>query len=137
MLRAKITDSANLRPTGDPVISKIFIGNLSFDTTQEELTQFLAPAGPVVEVVIPSDRATGRPRGFAFARFETEEAAAKAIELADGADLGGRTLRANAAEDRPPRRPGFQGGDRRPSGGKGSGKSKGSRRGLRGKKRSL
>ncbi len=118
-------------------ISKIFIGNLSFDTTEQDLAQFLAPAGPVAEIIIPSDRASGRPRGFAFARFETEEAAEKAIELADGTELGGRTLRANPAEERAPG--GGRGAPRPPAGarGKGGGRPKGSRRGLRGKKRSL
>lgn len=91
----------------------------------------------MAEIIIPSDRASGRPRGFAFARFETEEAAEKAIELADGAELGGRTLRANPAEERAPG--GFRDAPRPPAGGrgKGGGRPKGSRRGLRGKKRSL
>lgn len=91
-------------------------------------------------MIIPSDRASGRPRGFAFASFETEEEAEKAIELADGAELGGRTLRANPAQDRPPRPGGFRSDGRPPGGGRGKGKAgrpKGSRRGLRGKKRSL
>lgn len=98
----------------------------------------------MAEVIIPSDRASGRPRGFAFARFESEEAAEKAIELADGAELGGRTLRANPAEERSGgggRGGGFRSQDRQPGGGRGKGKGggrpKGSRRGVRSKKRSL
>ena len=118
-------------------ISKIFIGNLSFDTTTEELATFLAPAGNVTEVIIPADRASGRPRGFAFASFASDEEAAQAIELADGAELGGRTLRANPAESRPPR-PGFQSAGRGPGGDRGKpNRPKGSRRGLRSRKRSL
>ena len=73
----------------------------------------LAEVGTVSEVIIPSDRASGRPRGVAFASSEAEEEAEEAIELADGAELGGRTLRSSPAQDRPPRPGGFR-GDGRP-----------------------
>lgn len=105
------------------------------------MAQFLAAAGEVVDVYIPSDRATGKPRGFAFVEFSSDEEAEQAIQQFDGQELGGRNLRINAAESRPPR-PNFT-APPPPRGGKGGGpfggggKSKGSRRGLRGKKRSL
>ncbi len=94
---------------------------------------------------MPTDRMTGRPRGFAFVEFGSSEAAEQAIERFDGQELDGRRLRVNAAEDRPPRR--GPSGPRVPgppfsddTGGAPRGKPsrpKGSRRGLRGKKRSL
>ncbi|HUF78986.1 MAG TPA: hypothetical protein VMR44_08725, partial [Thermoanaerobaculia bacterium] len=98
-------------------------------------------AGEIQDIFIPSDRETGRPRGFAFVEFATEEGAARAIELFDGHELSGRALRVNAAEDRP-RRPGpFVPSDGPPfergRGGFGGGRPKGSRRNLRAKKRSL
>lgn len=95
------------------------------------------------EVIIPTDRATGRPRGFAFVEFGTPEGAQQAIEQFDGKELDGRRLRVNAAEDRPARRaPAFSGGGPPSSFDDDAPRArisrpKGSRRGLRGKKRSL
>jgi len=89
----------------------------------------------VVEVFLPTDRATGRPRGFAFVEFTTSEGVAAAIERFDGAELGGRKLRINRA-DSVPRRPSFAPAPGPPPGRR-FGKGKGSRRGLRGRKRSL
>jgi cold-inducible RNA-binding protein len=124
---------------------------LSFDTTRDQLFSHLAEAGEIVDVFIPTDRATGKPRGFAFVEFGTSEEAQSAISRFDGSELGGRNLRINMADDRPPR-PSFGGGGGGggfpPSGGGGGGggnapprgaggKGKGSRRGLRAKKRSL
>ncbi len=95
---------------------------------------------------MPSDRNTGRPRGFAFVEFATQEEAAKAIETFDGKDLDGRPLKINEAEERrrsfSPSRPQGGGGDGPFGGGGGGGgprpaKPKGSRRNLRRKKRSL
>jgi len=77
--------------------------------TKEELTQVLSEAGQVVDVYIPTDRVTGRPRGFAFATFSTEQEAQKAISLFNQRDVGGRRLNVNQAEERP-RRPGPGGG---------------------------
>ena len=93
---------------------------------------------------LPSDRETGRPRGFAFVQFASEVEAAEAIRLFHDREVEGRKLTVNAAEDRPPRRDGPRpfdpnrsnaGGDR--PGKARSFKRKGSRRGLRGRKRSL
>lgn len=148
------------------ISTKIFVGNLSFDTGQEELSALLAQAGRIVRVHIGTDRETGKSRGFAFAEFGTDAEAADAIRKFDGYELGGRRLRVNNAEDRPSRPPGgfsrpgpgprpaqvggpatprdlFAPGDPFASevggfGGRGgAGKSKGSRRGLRARKRSL
>jgi RNA recognition motif-containing protein len=125
------------------VSAKVFVGNLSFQTSKEALGELLSQAGQVVDVFLPTDRATQRPRGFAFVEFATEEEAAEAIRRFDGHALDGRSLRVNAAEDRPPgSRPPMGGGSSfgsssyAPAPGK-KFKSKGSRRGLRGKKRSL
>lgn len=144
------------------------MGNLPYNTTEQQLQDFLGAAGDVVSVALPIDRATGRPRGFAFVEFASEELAQAAIGKFDGQDFEGRPLRVNMAEDRPrrpfgaagggPRPPfnpggfsddrgpgggggGFGGGGRGGGGGGGgrprSSPPKGSRRGLRARKRSL
>jgi RNA recognition motif-containing protein len=104
----------------------------------------LAEAGQVVDVYLPADRQTGRPRGFAFVQLSSEVEAAEAIRLFHDREVDGRRLTVNAAEDRPRPgarpadqsfRPEMRGGDRPPPGR--SFKRKGSRRGLRGRKRSL
>jgi RNA recognition motif-containing protein len=95
-------------------------------------------------VYLPADRETGHPRGFAFVQFASEANAAEAIRLFHDRELEGRKLTVNAAEDRPPRRDGPARFDQSRSTGDGAGarrarsfKRKGSRRGLRGRKRSL
>ena len=88
------------------ISAKVFVGNLSYATTAEELTQVLSEAGQVVDVYIPTDRATGRPRGFAFATFSSEAEATKCIELFNQREVGGRRLNVNQAEERPRRPPG-------------------------------
>jgi RNA recognition motif-containing protein len=106
--------------------SKIFVGNLNFNTRREELEALFGQAGTIRDVFLPTDRETGRPRGFAFVEFESEEEAAKAIEKFNGHELGGRALRVNAAEERPRRTGGgpsagggYGGGGARPGGGGG------------------
>jgi len=86
------------------------VGNLSYDVTREELLETFGAAGKVVDAKVPTDRETGRPRGFAFVEFEDEESAQKSITLLHGKDLKGRALRVNEAEDRPPRPAGGGGG---------------------------
>jgi cold-inducible RNA-binding protein len=81
----------------------VFVGNLSYDVTREELIETFGAAGRVVDAKVPTDRETGRPRGFAFVEFESDEAAAKSIELLNGKDMKGRPLRVNEADSRPPR----------------------------------
>ena len=124
---------------------KIFVGNLNYETTQSQLTELLAEIGEIKDVYLPSDRVTGRPRGFAFVEFSSEEEAQEAIEKFNDFEFAGRKLRVNEAEDRPkrsfssPQRGGFQPsfGDDDSGNFKPAGRPKGSRRGMRGKKRSL
>lgn len=112
--------------------SKVFVGNLSFQTTEEELRQLFAQAGEVTSVAIPTDRMSGRPRGFAFIEFTAGESAAAAIQRFNGYELGGRNLRVNEASERAPRPPGGGFGTDRP---RGFSRPKGSRRNLRARKR--
>lgn len=88
---------------------KIFVGNLDFRTTREEVEALFSQAGKIDDVFLPMDRETGRPRGFAFVTFSTDEEAAAAIQRFNGHELSGRALRVNAAEERP-RREGGGGG---------------------------
>ena len=101
--------------------SKVFVGNLDFNTTKAEVQSLFSEVGEIKDVFLPTDRETGRQRGFAFVEFESDEAAANAIEKFNGYQLGGRALRVNAAEDRP-RGGGYGGGGgARPSFGGGGG----------------
>jgi RNA recognition motif-containing protein len=110
---------------------------LSFDATQSELEALFVEVGEVVEVFVPTDRDTGRPRGFAFVQFTDEVSVAAAIEKFNDFEFRGRRLRVNEAEEQRPRRPSFSeggfghGSPPKPWGGK----SKGSRRNLRKRKR--
>lgn len=104
---------------------------------RSDIEGLFAQSGGVIDVSIPTDRDTGRPRGFAFVEFVDETSAMKAIEMFDGYDLQGRTLRVNLAEKQQQRPHGFSGSG--PSGGgyqgsRGS-KPKGSRRNIRAQKR--
>src|SRR5512137_221136 len=99
---------------------KLFVGNLSFNTTENDLQDAFAAHGTVVEANLMMDRATGRPRGFAFVTMSTPEEAQKAIEALNGKDLGGRTLTVNIARPRE-ERPGGGGGGNRGYGGGGRG----------------
>jgi RNA recognition motif-containing protein len=94
--------------------------------------------GPVTEVFLPVDRATEKPRGFAFVEFGDSSAVTAAIEKLDGTELNGRNLRVSEARDRAPRPPGggfMDGGPPAMDFGRRPAKPKGSRRGLRGRKR--
>lgn len=108
--------------------SKVFVGNLDYNTRREEVQTLFAEVGEIRDVFLPTDRETGRPRGFAFVEFASEEDAAKAIEKFNGYQLGGRALRVNAAEDRP-RGSGGGGGGRGFGGGGGRGFGGGGRGG--------
>src|SRR2546423_9457430 len=94
--------------------SKVFVGNLDFNTTKTEVQNLFSEIGEIRDVYLPMDRQSGRPRGFAFVEFASDEDAAKAIEKFNGYQLSGRALRVNAAEDRP-RGAGPGGGGSRPS----------------------
>ena len=97
--------------------TKLFVGNLSFNTTENEIQEAFAAHGTVVEANLMMDRMSGRSRGFAFVTMSTPEEAQKAIEAMNGANLGDRALTVNIArpkEERPRGdRPGG-GGDRGP-----------------------
>ncbi len=90
---------------------RLYVGNLSFDTSEGALTSAFAQDGRKVDSVsIVTDRDTGRPRGFAFVEMVNEADASAAIAALDGTDLDGRTLKVNEAKERRPR--GGGGGDR-------------------------
>jgi RNA recognition motif-containing protein len=97
--------------------SKVFVGNLDFNTTKAEVQNLFSEIGEIRDVYLPMDRQSGRPRGFAFVEYASDEDAAKAIEKYNGYQLSGRALRVNAAEDRP-----RTGGGGRPGGGYGGGR---------------
>ena len=159
-------------PTNSPpqrslaISTKVFVGNLNFRTTEQQLADTLAGAGNITHIHMGTDRETGRSRGFAFVEFASESEAAEAIKKFDGFEIDGRKLRVNTADDRPrppggprfgaprgerpaygnsppgrPESPWFGAGASDGGGGFGGGgkpfKNKGSRRGLRGRKRSL
>jgi len=81
---------------------KIFVGNLPFTTTSEELKEVFTAYGEVITAKVVTDRISGRSRGFGFVEMEPAAADA-AINALNGKDLGGRPLRVDAAKDRPPR----------------------------------
>ena len=99
--------------------SKLFVGNLPFNTTENDLQDYFAQAGAVVAVNIMQDRATGRSRGFAFVEMGSQEDASKAITLFHQKDFQGRSLTVNEARPREERPPG--GGYRGGRGGGGGG----------------
>jgi RNA recognition motif-containing protein len=103
--------------------SKLFVGNLSFNTTENDLQDAFAAHGTVLETNLMMDRATGRPRGFGFVTMGSPEEAQKAIDALHGKDLGGRALTVNVAKPREERSGGGGGGGggRREYGGGGGG----------------
>lgn len=121
--------------------NKLYVGNLSFSTTEEVVRELFAQHGEVVSVSLPSDRFTGRPRGFGFVEFATSEAAAAATQKLDGYALDGRNIRVNEATDRPAGGPGGGYGGGRSFGANAEGRRpsrpKGSRRNVRARKRSV
>ena len=81
--------------------TKLFVGNLSFNTTENEIHEAFSAHGTVVEANLMMDRMSGRSRGFAFVTMSTPEEAQKAIEAMNGADLDGRALTVNEARPKP------------------------------------
>lgn len=100
---------------------KLYVGGLSYDTTEQTLKEAFAQAGTVESAVIIIDRMSGRSKGFGFVEMGTEEEASAAIETLNGKELDGRTITVNEArpQESRPRQGGFQrggrgfGGDRR------------------------
>lgn len=79
---------------------RLYIGNLPFSVTEEQLREAFGQHGSVTAVDVIMDRDTGRPRGFAFVEMEDPSAAQAAIAALDGSDFGGRNLRVNEAQER-------------------------------------
>lgn len=109
-------------------MKNLFVGNMSFNTTESDLRALFEPFGQVSRVSLVTDRETGRARGFAFVEMPNDEEAAKAIAGLDGKEAGGRNLKVNEARPKgqsgPPRGPRGFGG----SGGGGRGKGGGRER---------
>jgi RNA recognition motif-containing protein len=107
-------------------MKSLFVGNMSFQTTESELRELFAPFGQVTRVHMAMDRETGRARGFAFIEMPNDAEAAAAMTALDGKEVGGRNLKVNEArpkgEGGPPRGPRNFGG---PGGGSGGGGGRG------------
>ncbi len=99
--------------------AKLFVGNLSFNTTENDLQDAFAAHGTVVEANLMMDRTTGRPRGFGFITMSTPDEAQKAIDALNGKELDGRALTVNIARPREERSGGGGGGGRGGYGGGG------------------
>jgi RNA recognition motif-containing protein len=96
---------------------KLYVGGLSYDTTEATLKETFAAAGTVESATIIIDKMTNRSKGFGFVEMSTDEEAKKAIETFDGKELDGRTIKVNEAKPMEPRAPrtgggGFGGGNR-------------------------
>jgi cold-inducible RNA-binding protein len=106
-------------------VKNIFVGNLSFNTNEEELRQLFEPHGQVDRVSIMTDRDTGRSRGFGFVEMASNEDGEKAITALNGSQVGGRTINVNEARPKTERSGGGGGGgggrDRGDRGGRGGG----------------
>ena len=113
--------------------TKLYVGNLSFQTSSEDLRAHFAQVGNVESASVVEDRMTGRSRGFGFVEMTTPEEAAAAIEQLNGKDFGGRNLTVNEARPRTDRGSGGYGGGGNRGGGGGYGRGRGDRdRGDRG-----
>jgi len=105
--------------------SRLFVGNLSYQTMENDLQEYFSQAGVVTSVNLMLDKFTGKSRGFAFIEFSTSEEANKAVEMFHGKDLQGRALTVNIARPREERAPRSGGG----GGGGGGGGYRGGREG--------
>jgi RNA recognition motif-containing protein len=106
-------------------VKNIFVGNLSFNTNEDELRQLFEPHGQVDRVSIMTDRDTGRSRGFGFVEMASNEDGEKAIAALNGSQVGGRTINVNEARPKTERSSGGGGGG-------GGGRDRGDRGGSRG-----
>jgi RNA recognition motif-containing protein len=86
----------------------IYVGNLSYEVTQDNLTEIFAEYGSVKRVQLPTDRETGRLRGFGFVEMSTDEEETSAIDALDGAEWMGRSMKVNKAKPREDRSGGFR-----------------------------
>ncbi len=103
-------------------MKNIFVGNLNFNTSEEDLRQLFEPYGQVDRVSIMTDRDTGRSRGFGFVEMANAEEGEKAIAALNGQEIGGRTLNINEARPKTERSGGGGGGGGRDRGGYGGGR---------------
>ena len=101
--------------------SRLFVGNLSYQTQERDLQDHFSASGVVTNVNLMLDRVTGKSRGFAFVEFATADEANRAVEMFHGKDLGGRALTVNIARPREERAPGGGGGGGGYRGGGGGG----------------
>ncbi len=85
---------------------KLYVGNLSYNTTEEDLRELFASYGKIESLNIISDRDSGRPKGFGFVEMSTDEEARAAISGLNSREVDGRQIKVNEANDRPPRRSG-------------------------------
>lgn len=92
---------------------KLYVGNLSYNTSEQAIEEAFSAHGQVDEVAVITDRDTGRPRGFAFVTMASDDEARAAIEALNGSDLDGRALNINEAKPKAPRSGGGGGGGRR------------------------
>lgn len=113
-------------------MKNIFVGNLNFNTSEEDLRQLFEAYGQVDRVSIMTDRDTGRSRGFGFVEMTNAEDGEKAIAALNGQEVGGRTLNINEARPKTERGPGGGGGGRGGGYGGGRGGGRGGDRGGRG-----
>ncbi len=77
--------------------NKLYVGNLAYSVTSEQLKEFFAEFGEVVEAIVIFDKMSGRSKGFGFVTFATDEEAKKALEASDGKEMSGRNLRVSIA----------------------------------------
>ncbi|UCD75095.1 MAG: RNA-binding protein [Phycisphaerales bacterium] len=82
---------------------KLYVGNLSFDTTESELREAFSQFGEISDLNLITDRDTGRPKGFGFIEMRNDQEARDAMKALDGQDLGGRTIKVNEARPKPQR----------------------------------
>src|SRR5512139_3096079 len=93
-------ETANRLSTKVVMSTKLYVGNLTFDATENDLQELFAAHGPVTEVNLMQDRVTGKARGFGFVSMETKEGADAAIQALNGKDFKGRALTVNEARSR-------------------------------------
>lgn len=123
-----IPETSASHPKGKEMSVKLYVGNLPFSMTENDLTDLFAQAGNVARVQMINDRVTGRPRGFGFVEMGTPEEAQAAIAKFHGQEINGRALTVNEARPME-QREGGGGGGYRGGGGGGRGGDRGDRRG--------
>lgn len=134
--RTSVSTSPRARERERDMGQKLFVGGLSWGTTDDSLRSAFEQFGEISEAKVVLERDTGRSRGFGFVTYTDPSAAANAMTEMDGSELDGRNIRVNEASERPPRRNGGFGGGGGGGGGGGEprGRSGGGRRGDRGRR---